>query len=187
MPPVLRQLIPTPQEIVLAVVASGLMLWHELIWSHLSTGLGWIQRGQQSYTGVARVLHSTAVSWTVLVLFWAVVGLIVYSVVWAVMEVVTEFRNDIIIFRDYTNKGDHTRHHLVEVAQLVIALLVLGLLSVLIVAYQLLFEVTLQHQGAIWQYVTADLAVGLELAAIMLLAWRLIRGIFWLPQLEISD
>jgi MFS family permease len=188
MPPVLRQLVPTFHEVILAIVASGLLLWHSPILKSLSDGLMWVRQGQsqRSSTGLDRFLHNGITSEIVLIVFWALVGLMVYGVVWAAQTILTEFRNDIVLVRDYTNKGDHTRHYLIEIGQLVIALVVLGLLAGLVVIYQSLFTVTLQQQGTTWQYVAADGLAGLELAAIILLAWRLVRGIFWLPELEVN-
>src|SRR5207253_1444341 len=69
-----------------------------------------------------------AINKFVIALFWSGLGLVAYTLVWGVSNVVIEARNEVVLETEYTNKGSLWRRLVVPMAQAGLALVLLGLL-----------------------------------------------------------
>ncbi len=83
------------------------------------------------YLGILGGLTRIPVASTaVIVIFWSGVGLIAYTIVWAIINAVIEARNEIVVESEYANKGslfDRLTAPLLKSGFLILLLVLLGL------------------------------------------------------------
>lgn len=179
-----NQLRPPLHEILVFILISTVALWHWLITRQLAVMANWMEQARTSLGYSDAWLHNPWINWCFLILFWAVVGLVVYCFVWAATMMLSEFRNDLILYHDYTNRGNNTRHYQTVLQQIAIALITATLLIGLAWVYPKLYQVVSQATLASWQSGVEVLGATVVLAVWITLIWRMIRSIFWLPELE---
>lgn len=106
----LRHLLPEFSEVVLFGVIVAFSLWHIQmfeVWRQL-TSYGAVESSPQ----LISVLRLPWVNTLALMLFWAVIGLVLLSVHWAVMALVVKIRNEFYLAFGYT----HGKDELVQIA-----------------------------------------------------------------------
>lgn len=171
--PALRALPPNRTELLAALAASlGIIIWPQVLhFNHWVTGLTLPTHALAS----SPLLGDVAVG-----LFWIMVGVIGYVLIHVLSNTVIDLHNDLVIARDYTNKGDGQVRLEIALAQAgtaVLAALVLGL-WVPLLPLLLQTSYTLGQQPLGW---AAALGAVILLALLMVVPWRLVRLALLLP------
>ena len=106
----IRRLLPSPLQIVGFPIGAVLVL-SGIFYEDLSrrffsrTLLGQSLQGADYTSGLLRGIDTPAVHSMVIVVFWSLIGLLAYTVVWGLGNVMIEARNEVFIQTSYVNKG----------------------------------------------------------------------------------
>ncbi|HSX14583.1 MAG TPA: hypothetical protein VLE72_01575 [Candidatus Saccharimonadales bacterium] len=159
------------------------ILYRDQIWQRLTAGgLGGILMQVDYSQTLADVTNSSLVHTLVIVLFWSAVGLVAYTVVWSLVNVVIEARNEVVLETEYTNHGAFWGRLRVPAMQLGLAIaMIAGLFisSKFIVPYWLDLVSTGLAASAMWLSVSyfaiAVLGGAVNLYGLLLLG----QLVFW--------
>ncbi len=103
-------LVPTFRQAAGCLAASLLVIgfvyrtqiWHRLSQDSLSKSLKNINYGDS----LSSITNSPILHTAVIVLFWGGVGLVAYTLIWSLINVVIEARNEIVLETTYTNRSN---------------------------------------------------------------------------------
>ena len=106
----LRQvLLPTFGQALGSLTASLLLigvLYHNEILQRIENGSGTLPLNQIHYGSIlAGVSDSPIIHFAVIFAFWGGVGLVAYTIVWSMINVMIEARNEVVLETEYTNKS----------------------------------------------------------------------------------
>jgi len=104
-----RVLLPTIGQAVgclgVAVALIG-FLYRQQILQRIQQGSGIQVFGQLNYgETLASVTNSPIIHTAVIIGFWSGVGLVAYTIVWSIINVMIEARNEVVLETEYTNKS----------------------------------------------------------------------------------
>jgi magnesium-transporting ATPase (P-type) len=106
----IRRLLPSPLQLV-GFPIGALLVLSGIFYEDLSrrffsrTLLGQSLQGADYTSGLLRGIDTPVVHSTVIVVFWSLIGLLAYTVVWGLGNVMIEARNEVFIQTSYVNKG----------------------------------------------------------------------------------
>lgn len=106
-----RVLAPTPVQAIVCFLVSlvGMVaLYREQIWRLIQAGTGSLgaELGAIDYgSGLTSIVQSPILRTAMIVGFWSAVGLLAYTVVWSLVNVLIETRNEVVLETEYTNRG----------------------------------------------------------------------------------
>lgn len=157
-----RVLIPTPMQVVLAVLISAIILLvidGTAILHRVGISEAALQASQnQLHSRFTLLSTSPLASNIALVAFWSVVGLIAYIVCWAGYNLIIEARNEVTLETQYKNLGTGHGPWLDIAVKALCAVVLIGLI--------LTFKAALAFSLALLSPVINQVDVGTVLAAI---------------------
>lgn len=155
-------ILPKPVELLIYLACSVIILAGiniEVIVNLVSGEMVFKNIASNDYFGIfSGLARFPAINTVVIVVFWGGVGLVAYTIVWALINALIEIRNDIVVETEYANKGPfwtRVKPPLLK-AGLLITLLIWLALNRYVVGIFLLrtFHNTLSSQAGmhIWQF-----------------------------------
>lgn len=104
-----RVLIPTLGQGLGCLGLSTLLLaflYYDQIFDRIRSGTKATNLGQISFASqLSSVTQSPFIHFGVIVAFWSGVGLVAYTIVWSIFNVMIEARNEVVLETEYTNKS----------------------------------------------------------------------------------
>ncbi len=106
------------------------LLYRDQIWQRIRSGSVNTVLGQLGYNNqISGITNSPVVHTLVIVAFWSAIGLVAYTVVWSLINVMIEAKNEVVLETAYTNKSAFVQRARTPLLQLgLAAVLFIGLL-----------------------------------------------------------
>lgn len=106
-----RVLTPTPIQAISCIMTSLVVmiaLYRDQLWHRIQTATGSVgaELTMLDYSGsLANIVQSPILRTAMIVGFWSAIGLLAYTVVWSLVNVLIEARNEVVLETEYTNRG----------------------------------------------------------------------------------
>jgi hypothetical protein len=181
-----KVIIPTLGQSLASILVSMLLflaLYRDLFWQRLVSGSLGRAISQVNYGDeLSSLTQSPIVHTLVIVGFWSAVGLVAYTIVWSLINVLIEARNEVVLETEYTNKSafyDRVRVPMTQLALAIVLFVGLYLTAKLTFPFWLslvYLALTAQSLGVMLLYLLlATLGAAINIYAILLLA----QLVFW--------